>query len=446
MNIVILGAGTVGTSVARLLCERQHNVYVVDVSGSHLQALEEKLDLHTILGSASDAVTLFQAGAPGADLCLALTNRDEMNLVGASIAKAMGCKKTVARLVNPAFMDNSTFDYQHHFKIDLMLSLEHLTALELAKSIRTTGLFAVENFARGGIEAQEYTVVKSSKVLGIPLRELTIPSGVKIGLLSKETGSRIPGGNDIIEMGDHVTLIGDRRELDKVRSLFQYKPPARQRVVIAGGGEIGFQFARSLDSNLFSVTMLESDAERCQVIARKLPEVMVYNIDATSRTELEEARVGGADVFLSATGHDADNIVSALEAKELGAQHIMSVVRRSDYASVLSKLGIHKIVSPREAMENLVTGYVDEGPIIRRAHIGNGDAQIWEVEIREGSGISDTPLKSLQLPNCLIAAIMRDDYVIVPGADDVLNPGETAVIIVQQESIPETIDLLQSAS
>ena len=156
MNIVIFGAGTVGTSIAELLCASHHNVCLVDSSKEALSLVEERLDVRTLCGSACDSIVLFQAGVLSADLVLAVTSLDEVNLVGASIAKSMGAKRSLARVFDQAYLDTSTFDYRRHFGIDQLLSLEYLTALELARAIRTPTLFAVENFARGGIEVQEF--------------------------------------------------------------------------------------------------------------------------------------------------------------------------------------------------------------------------------------------------------------------------------------------------
>ena len=158
MHIVILGAGTVGTSIAELLCAHQHNVCIIDDSRAALDVIEEKLDVQTVHGSACEVIPLFQAGVQNAELCLAVTQRDEVNLIGASLARAMGARRSVARIFNPAYRDISTFDYQRHFHIDRLLSLEQLTALELSKGVRKRELFAVEHFARGGVQVQEVGV------------------------------------------------------------------------------------------------------------------------------------------------------------------------------------------------------------------------------------------------------------------------------------------------
>ena len=401
------------------------------------------MDVRSVSGSACDAVTLFQSGVQSADLCLAVTNHDEVNLVGASLAKSMGARRTVARVFNPSYLDASTFDYRRHFGIHRLLSLENLTALELAKAVRKPGLFAVENFARGGIEVQQVAVEQDAKAAGVPLRDLSLPQGVRIGMISNGQRTVIAGADDVLSPGDHVTLIGKREEIDDVRKLFEHRAPSRLKVIIAGGGEIGFNLALALQQSRFNVVLMEADADRCQYLAEKLNSTTVLHADATRQSEMKEARVGKADVFAAATGRDEDNIVCGVEARELGAKRIMTVIRRPDYANVLARLGIDVAVSPRDVMAREVLGMVQEGAILSRSRLSGGEAEVWEVDILADAPITAAPLKEIVLHQSLIAAIVREDYVRVPGAEDRLQPGDAAVVLVQKANVADTLKLFQ---
>lgn len=444
MNLVILGAGTVGTSIAQLMCANHHNVCIIDRSAQALATVEEELDVQVVRGSGCDVATLFQGGILGADLLLAVTSLDEVNLIGASLAKAMGVRRAVARVFDPTFLDTSTFDYQKHFHIDRLLSLEFLTALELAKSIRMAGLFAIENFARGAVEVREVSVEKASRAVGVPLKELKLPRGVRIGLISETHATRIPVADDVVQAGDRVTLIGSRQELEGVSQMFEKKGPRRLNVVIAGGGETGFNLARLLQGSRCNITLMEADADRCEYLASRLPEATILRADITRRLELEEARVGKADVFVAATGHDEDNIVFGVEARELGCKRVLTVVRRPDYANVLEKLGIDVAVSPREVMARQVLGMVQQGPIIARTVVADGQAEVWEVDVAEGCPITQAPLRDIELRRGLIAAYERGDHTRVPGGDDQLQGGDTAVVLVHRSSVDETLALFKT--
>lgn len=441
MNVVIFGAGTVGTSIARVLCENKQNVTLIDSSSEALAEAEERLDVQTVNGSVCDAITLFQAGIQMADLCLAVTNRDEVNLVGASLAKSMGARRSVARALNPAFLDFSTFDYRRHFQIDRLLSLEHLTALELAKHIRTRGLFAVENFARGGVAIQEVRVDDDAEALGVPIRDLKLPSGVLLGLVLRGERAFIPGAVDVLEPGDQVTLIGKRDDVNDVSKLFEKKRQPRLNVIIAGGGEVGYNLARVLERGRFNITLLESNPARCEYLAERLQSTTVLCADATRQSEMEEARVGNSDVFVATMGHDEDNIICGVEAREHGAKRILSVVRRPDYANVLKKLGIDVAVSPREVTARQIVGMLEMGPVISRSVIAGGDAEVWEVDVAEDSVATKTPLRELGLRQAIVAAIVREEYVTVPGADDLIRAGDTVVLLVQKETADAMLPL-----
>lgn len=432
MHAVILGAGTVGRSIANVLVQRNVNVCIVDEQRDVLNRVEEQLDVQTVHGSACESIPLFQAGVQSADICLAVTSRDEVNLVGASLAKMMGAKITVARVFNPAYRDFSTFDYQRHFGIDRLLSLEKLTALELAKGLRAPGLFAVENFARGGVEVLEVGVDQRCAAVGRTIRELNLPRTVRIGLLVGADGPCVPSAEQIIAPGDRVTLIGKQDALEDVKSQFEPQSRRTVSVVIAGGGEIGFHLASLLDKKRYRVVLLEADAKRCELLAARLSSVTVLTGDATNQSELAEARVGSVDVFVAAMGRDEDNIVCGIEAKELGAARILSIVRRPDYANVLEKIGIDLAVSPREVMASEIIGMVTTGPINRQSAIAGGAAEVWEVLVPQDAPCTSAPLKELQIKDCLLAAIVREEYVKVASGDDQICAGDTAVAIVQK--------------
>ncbi|HAA52311.1 MAG TPA: Trk system potassium transporter TrkA [Planctomycetaceae bacterium] len=442
MNIVILGAGTVGTSIARALCARHHNVCVVDQSKSALSEIQDRLDVHTVRGNASDPITLFQAGVASATLCLALTSSDEVNIVSASIAREMGAERSVSRIHHPSYLDTTTFNIADHFGLARLISLENLTALALAREIRVPGLLALENLAQGAVEVQEVAVQEDANATGRRLHELDFPGETLVGLITNSERTVIASADDVVSIGDRVTLIGRLGELDSVRQIFEHKPPPRQHVVIAGGGEIGFSLARVLEHRRhFHVTLIETDEERCEWLAEQLDTSTVLNADATRRSQLEEARVGTASVFVACTGHDADNIVCGVEANEMGCPRILSVVRRPDYSDVLAKVGIGQSVSPREVLAEEILAILQSGPVISRREISDGGAVVVELEVGEGAEITRAPLKELPLTRGLIATIVRSPAIWVPGGDDQLKAGDSAIVLVQSDSADEVQQL-----
>ena len=441
MEIIILGAGTVGTSIAETLCHCNVSVTIVDHDPAQLARAGEVLDVQALEGDACSAATLFKAGVLGADLCMAVTGRDEVNLVAASVAREMGAKRTVARIFDPAFREYSTFDYQRHFGVDRLLSLEYLTALGLAKVLNAPGLQAVENFARGGVQVHEVAVDADSKIVGQSLQELALPSRVRIGLIDRPGRKPfIPGAADVIEAGDHAVLVGSDSAIEEARThMERRRSQKRMQVAIAGGGEVGFHLARSLSASRFDVRILEADPDRAAFLSEKLPGTLILNADSTRRTDLLESRIPETDAFIAAMGHDEDNIVCAVEAKELGADRTFCVVRRPDYANVLQKLGIDRAVSPREVMAREVTGMVVTSPVLAKSSLADGEASVYELEVLPGAPVEDRTLAELKFDQAIVAAISHEGFVKVPGPDDKLTAGCTAVMIVQEAAVDQIV-------
>jgi trk system potassium uptake protein TrkA len=446
MRVVVLGSGTVGTSIAEMLCQHRHSVTVVDHNPAVTQRVNEELDVRVVTGSAAQSSVLFQAQVLGADLCLAVTGSDEGNLVAASMAKAMGARRAIARVYAPVFRDLSTFDYQRHFKIDRLLSLEHLSAMELARAIRHPGSITVENFARGELEMQEVAITEKTAAIGVSLKDLEFPKGVRVGSIYREGKLSIAGAEDEIAVGDRISLIGSREDIDKVKDLFEIEPPQKLGVVIAGGGETGYHLARVLEGRRCGVVLLETNRERCEYLAAHLKSATVVNADARRRVSLEEERVGSADVFVACIGDDEDNIMACVEARELGAKTILAIVSRPDYANVVGKLGVDQAVSPREVVARQVLGFLNTGPVISRMPLlAGGGIDILEIEVVEGVPVTERVLANVSFPPlCLIAAVIHENYVKVPGADDRLSPGDTVVALVQEAMVEDAVNLFST--
>jgi trk system potassium uptake protein TrkA len=271
----------------------------------------------------------------------------------------------------------------------------------------------------------------------VVLKELKLPSGVRIGSIRRDGILSLAGAADRIAVGDQITLIGTREDVDDVKDRFQPESPPKQGVVIAGGGETGYHLARAIEGRRFGVVLLDSDRRRCEFLAAHLEHTTVVNADAQRRATLEEERIGSADIFVACTGDDEDNIMACVEAKELGVRTIMSIVGRPDYANVVGKLGIDHAVSPRLVIARQIQGLLNTGAIISRMPLSpSGDIEVLEIEVFGGAPATEHVLAKLELPpQCLIAAVIRESYVRVPGADDRLLPGDTVVALVARASV-----------
>lgn len=447
MRIILLGAGTVGRWIADNLCRGGHSVTVIDTDPETVRTINAELDVQAVVGNASRSTVLFSAGVCGADMCLAVTGTDEVNLVGASLAKGLGARRVMARVYSPALTDMNTFDYQRHFQIDSLLSLEQLSAFELSRSIRNPDAIPLEHFARGHLEVYEVEVADNAGACGHKLRDLDIGSNVRVGSIAREGRRWLASGEDEIQTGDRVSLIGMPEAALKARQHFHpdRRRHRRQTVLIAGGGETGYHLAHSLPPSEFRVSLLERNDTRALELARLLPEVTVIHANANRRMVLEDEGAGRVDFFVGCTGSDESNIMAGVEARELGAKRVLCVVGRSDYANVVGKLGIDVAVSERDAARRQIFGFLNEGSVISSHDLDDGSIGIYEIEVPPESPVVRRPLCELPFPGrCLIAAIHRDGCVRVPTADDALMEGDVVVALIDQTHRDDIIAQFQT--
>ncbi len=446
MRIVVLGAGTVGASVAEMLCQHGHSVTVVDHNPDVARRVNDELDVRAVTGSAAQSSVLFQAGVMDADLCLGADRERRGQHDCREHCQGDGRPGAVARVYAPVFRDLSTFDYQRHFQDRPPAEPGASLGDGVGPQIREAGSLAIENFAHGNLEMQELAVAKATAAVGVPLKELKLPKAVRVGSILRGGKLMIADAGEKVIVGDRVTLIGAREDIDDVKSRFDIETPQKRGIVIAGGGETGYHLARVLEGPRFAIVLLEADRRRCDFLASHLRQTTVVHCDVRRRADLEEERVGSADVFVACTGDDENNIMACVEARELGAKTTAALVGRPDYANVVGKLGIDETVSPREVVARQILGFLNTGPVIfRNALLSGGGIEILEVEVVEGAPVTEHVLANVDMPpQCLVAAVIHESYVRVPGGDDRLKPGDTAIVFAGDESVGGVLALFQT--
>ena len=446
----MIGAGDVGRCLAQVLSDLGHGVTVIDSDRSICQRLDEELDVRMIHGNGASASILSSAGAGGADYVLPMTSDDNTNLIASSLAKAMGAKAVITRIHDQTYVDNSVLNYQLHFGIDYMINPEALCALELAKSIRNPARVAVENFARGQVEAQRIQVSSRSKITGKPLSELNLHPEVRIGYIQQGNIQDIPSAQTRIEAGDTVTVFGPPLELYKFRTKLDPESVGKQtRVVIVGGGEIAVALLRLLHESRFKVRVIERNQARCDFLAEKFPFITVINGDGTSLRLLEEEQVEEADFFVTTTKEDERNIMAGIQAAKMGAKHVQAVLNKPDYEEMLHHmkptLGLETIVSPRVVTTNEVLRYLSQEPYIELFRFASQRARIIEINVTNDAPAAGKTILEIGLPQHAIAVALFHKYHIkVPGADDRILGGDRVVFITREENIKDLLRLLRN--
>ncbi|QDU72207.1 Trk system potassium transporter TrkA [Mucisphaera calidilacus] len=445
MNIVICGAGEVGRYAAEVLTGRKHNVTLIDKSAEVLDELEDRLDTRMMVGTGTQADVQAQAGVATADLFIAATNIDEINLLAASIAKAVGARKTIARVHHSVYFEKRGLDYSRHLGIDHLVCPEHATAQAIASVVRAPGAMAVERFAHGEIEMQSLGVREDARAAGTMLRELKLPGAARLVSIEREGKAFVPTGDSTILAGDVVTIIGETGGMTPTRKLFDTSAGQRRSIIIMGGSSQAVWVCRELRNRRFSVRLFEPDRERAEELAEKLDWITVLNDDPIRSEALTEERVDLADAFVALTDDDENNILAAAQAKSLGAKTAIAVQQRATYLHLLRHVGIDRAFSPRANAVDELLRLIDTTPMRPIAQLAGDAASVFEIQIvNRATEVIGRPLSELTLPpSSLIVAVQRGDHVFVPGAQDVLEGGDTAVLVTPDEHEREIRKLFQ---
>ena len=442
MRVIVAGAGEIGTFIAERISADDHDVTVIDNDEDRVRQISDELDVQTLCGSAASAKVLRQAGVENTDLFIAVTNSDDTNLVCASIARKMGAARSVARVDEVIYRKAPEISFQQHFGIDELVSPEMLTALELASMVRNPGALAVEHFARGTLEVQHLRADRKAKNIGKPLIELTLPEGVRIGSIHRGDQIIIPVGSDRVEHGDLITVIGKTELVAEARAGFESDLPKTTKVVVMGGGHTALSLARRLRSHTYRLTIIERDPDRCQHLASMLSSATILNGDGTKLAFLKEERIENADFFVSVTGRDEDNILSALQAKNLGVAKVLVMIHRPDYADLTEKMGIDCAISPRVVMAREMLTLLRKGQVSTLAQLENGRAEILEITVL-GEDFVGKKLRDIELPSgCLIVTLQRGFETVIPHADTVFQLEDTVLAIGLREQRKKIVRLI----
>lgn len=443
MNIFIAGGGRVGFHLARLLSAEKHDVTVIETDPNQVEHVDYSLDVSTVLGKCEDVLLLKSLDAGSADLFIASTGEDEINLIAATTAKGLGAKQVVARVHDPIYMESDIL-YETIMGIDYILSPQALTAHEIVNYIEHPGMVATESFGRGLIQMLQMRVLHVPLEEGQTLKDMQLPRGVLLGVIGRNGHVEIPHGNSTLQSNDQVTLIGRKESMVETMRMFQGVEVRHDKVVIMGGSRTGLHLAEVLENHGKNVKIFDWNLNRCNQLAGELKKTKVVCRDATSRLALEQEHVDGADIFVAATHDDERNIMASVLAKEVGAREALAVVHQPDFAPLVTKLGIDHAVTPRTCIANRIMRLVTTQQTQSLAVLADGKIEIYEFKVRGTSSWIGSALQQVKFPrDTLVAAILRGDDVIVPSGEDKLQADDTLIVIVSARSREAMLKLFQ---
>lgn len=438
LKTIVIGSGTMGRHISELLEAEKHDVVVVDRNEAQLDKIRESMDVQTIVGDGADPSTLIKAGAKDAELVLALTNADEVNLLAAFTARKLGAAHCVARARSPWYSDTGRFNLRAELGIDLVMNPEHLTALEIIRYLDNPDALQLARFAYGRVQLLTLVLDAESPFAGKALKDCKLPENILIVVRTRGNEVAIPKGDTTLEAGDKVTIMGMAEALPESQHLFHAATDKVRDITIAGGGVMGSFLAETLERRGFSVTIIEVDRARCQTISERLTRAQVIFGDATEKGFMKEERISNTDVFVAVTGDDENNLMSCLLAKELGVEQTVVKLARPDYASLVQQFGIDVALSPRNVMAERILTLVSRGRIRAMTLLENGQVEVIETVAEHGSPMVGTPLSDLAIPEgALISTIVRLGKTIVPRGTDAIEPGDIVILVGFKDAIDQ---------
>lgn len=452
MKIIIAGAGKVGFSVARELAGEGHDITVIDRSPGAVTRASNVLDVICYEGSATNSALLRDAGAEHADLLLAATESDEVNMVCGISARKLGTKNVIARIRDPEYLSQTEF-LRDALGLSVTVNPEYECAMEIARILRFPSAVRVDTFAGGKMDMIEYRIPRGSRLDGMQLKLLPGFSGAKLLVAVVERGSSavIPNGDFTLRSDDRLSITGSAEELRRFfESVDAYKKPVRS-VIIMGGGRTAVYLTRMLSESGIKVTIIDRDAERCNTLCDLVPMANIIHGDATRDEVLLEEGLRSSDAFVALTGEDGDNVVTSMYARKNGVNTIVAKVNREHFSRILETAGLDSIVNAHNIVSQQLTRYVRAmnasigGSMETLYKLADGKIEALEFTVSESSSCTGIKLRDLRLkPNILICAVIRGSSVIIPNGDTEILPGDHAIIAAAAGSVKNIDNITES--
>jgi trk system potassium uptake protein TrkA len=439
MRIVIIGAGEVGFYLAKRLSYEKHDLVLIDEDLGKCNNVQESLDVSVIHGDASNQRVLKEAGLDSADMLIAASGVDEINILACMVAAKLGVKRKIARVRNPDYYDESSVLKPHDLGVDLFIHPEDEVIKEISGLLMRAAASEIVEFEDGKILVVGLKLDQNCPSLGKQLKEIGNEEqrkNFRVVAMLKGEKTIIPTGNDYFTRNDQVFVVTRRESLPEVLSLTGKTEEKLDKVMILGGGKIGRGLACGLEERS-EVALIESDREKSIKLACELKRTEVFQAEGAEIDTLAREGLLGMDAFVAVTPEDETNIISCLLAKHLGIHKTIALVNRASYLPLMPVIGIDSTVNVRLATANAILRFIRRGTILSVATFHGIDAEAIEFEIGKANRIAGLPLKQLKLPEgCLIAAIVRKEDVFVPYGNSTIENGDKVIVFALPKAIP----------
>jgi len=440
MHIVIVGGGGVGFDLARSLSTKDQDVVVIEKNTQRVQRLEKNLDVMVIQDNGASARALKQAGIKTAQMLIAVTQSDEVNLISCMMGKQLGVPITIARIKSQDYLENTSILPREQIGIDYLINPEKVAAQEISHVIHFPDAGEVEYFAGGKVKMVSLTIDEKATLTNQTLRDAPLPKGcIVVGIDRPGEKFLVPGGNDVVKSGDKIYLLGSSRVLRNASWLLHHHHQKRAyRVTILGGGDIGYRVAALLASDMtpnYSVKLVEKDPERCQELCEEnLPRTMVLQGDATDLSFYKAEEIEDADVVVVVTGEDNTNIVASVLARELGVKKVVCEVKSPDYVPIYLKLGIDSLINPHLLTVARILRFTRREDVISLSILQDQNAEVLELVLPQTAKVVGKKIAKAGFPKgMIIGALVRDEEMIIPHGETRLMSGDRLVVFALPE-------------
>lgn len=437
MNIIIAGTGMVGATLTRLLCAEGHNVTLVDRDSQVLERNVETYDVMGICGNCASMETLNQAGIQDADLLIAVSNSDEVNLLCCTVSHGLNPNlHTIARIRDPEYREQA-FKLQHIFGLSLVINPDLQAALEIERLLKYPGFLKREQFAKGRTEIVELRLDPDSKLCDVSLIDMQniVKCKVLVCAVLRDGKCITPRGNFVLKAGDRIFVTAPTQNLTTLLRNLNIISRRVRRCLICGGSRVAYHLAQRLEKAGITVTIIEQDLARCQSLTAQLPGVNVVHGDGNDQTLLDSEGLNHTDALISLTGSDEMNMIISLYAQTQEVPQVITKLRQTANREIVDALHLGSVVSPKETCSSIIAQYVramhqQVGAAVSVHNIADGQAEASEFIVDSNTRHCNTPLKDIKLkPGVLLASITREGKTEIPGGMSTFRKGDSVVVV-----------------
>ena len=451
MNVIIVGCGRVGETLASQLLEEGNNITVVDVNQESASEVSSKYDVMGVVGNGATHTVLEEAGINSADLLIAVTGSDELNLLCCLIAKRSGHCQTIARVNNPIYSAEASY-LKNELGLAMVINPEYATAQEIARVIRFPSAINIDTFSGGKVELVKFRLPESSTLVGMSVKEVVTKLKCDILICTVERGDEafIAKGDFVFEGKDIISIIASPKNAQDFFKKINYTTRSVKDVMVVGGGNTAHYLCDILDKSGIYVKIVEGNEARCHELADKWKNVAVILADSSDKAVLLEEGIRSVGAFVAMTPQDEENVLLSLYAKSVGDAKLITRINRVDYDDVIKHLNLDSIVYPENITSDIIVRHARAmkntmgSNVETMYNVIKGKVEASEFIVKENSPITGTPLSQLKFKkDVLIAAIMRENKVMIPRGYDVICPGDRVVIVSGIMALHDICDVLR---